>query len=88
MGSEHSSPSPLPSAGEIEKFVVDQIQQIGRTPELIRETLVKVQEHVKQQTQQLQAELAAIQRQRQRDESDLQKLAGGLTVRFYRVLTR
>jgi site-specific DNA recombinase len=40
--------------------------------------LAKAQEHVKQQTHDLQAELAAIQRQRNRDEADLKKLVGAM----------
>lgn len=75
----NTCPSPSLPAGEIEKFVVDQIRQIGREPELVRETLTKAHEHVVRQTQELQAELAAIQRQRQRDEIDLQKLANAIT---------
>lgn len=76
IGSEPSSPSPSPHAGEIEQFVVDQIRQIGQAPELIRETLIKTQEHQQQLTHSLQVELAAIHRQRRHDEAELQKGAG------------
>ena len=63
-------PSPSLPASEIEQFV-NQIRHIGQDPTLVRETFVRAQEHVKQQTHDLQAELAAIQRQRSRDEADL-----------------
>ena len=71
-------PSPSLPAGEIEQFVVNQIRHIGQDPTLVGETLVNAQEHVKQQTHDLQAELAAIQRQRSRDEGDLKKLVGAM----------
>lgn len=78
MESKHSSPSPLPSAGEIEKFVVDQIRHVGRDPALIRETLVKDREHVTVRTSELNTELAAINRQRHRDEAELKKVANAV----------
>lgn len=59
--------------------MVDQIRHIGQDPTLVRETLVQAQEHVKHQTHDLQAELAAIQRQRSRDEADLKKTAGDVS---------
>jgi site-specific DNA recombinase len=71
-------PSPSLPAGEIEQFVVEQIRHIGQDPALVHETLAKAQEHVKQQIHDMQAELAAIQRQRNRDEADLKKLVGAM----------
>lgn len=70
--------SPSLPAGEIEQFVVDQIRHIGQDPNLVRETLDKAQQHVTERTAQLQAELAAVHRQRHRDEAELQKVAGAV----------
>lgn len=71
-----SCPSPSLPAGEIEKFVVDQIRHIGQDPTLVRETLLRAREQVTTRTNELQAELAAIQRQYRRDEGDLKKVVG------------
>ncbi len=70
--------APSLPAGEIEQFIVDQIRHIGQDPDLIRETLEKARQHVTDRAGQLQGELAAVHRQRHRDEVELQKVAGAV----------
>ncbi|MDB5335000.1 MAG: Resolvase domain protein [Planctomycetaceae bacterium] len=70
--------APSLPAGEIEQFIIDQIRHIGQDPNLIRETLEKARLHVTERTGQLQAELAAVHRQRHRDEAELKKVAGAV----------
>lgn len=55
-------PSPSIPAGEIEKFVVDQIRSIGRDPELIRETVAQVQQQSQQELTSLKAETQHLER--------------------------
>lgn len=71
-------PAPSLPAGEIEQFLIDQIKHIGCDPALIRETLAKAREHVTGRTNELKAELAAIHRQRHRDEAELKKVANAV----------
>ena len=70
--------APSLPAGEIEQFIVDQIRHIGQDPDLIRETLEKARQHVTERAGQLQAELAAVHRQRLRDEAELKKVASAV----------
>lgn len=56
-------PAPSVSAGEIERFVVDQIHQIGTDPKLITETIRQVQQQLEQGIRNLTEERSSVQRQ-------------------------
>lgn len=49
----HECPAPSVPAGEIERFVVDQIKPIGRDPGLVRDTLAQVRRQTEEGVQRL-----------------------------------
>jgi site-specific DNA recombinase len=67
-------PSPSVPAGEIERFVVEQIKCIGRDPKLVAATLAQVRQQSKQAIRRLTKEKNALQRQRRADEAELLRL--------------
>ena len=69
-------PSPSIPAGEIERFVVDQIKCIGRDPAVIRETLAKALEQLDGQVARLKAERTSITTGLRHDHAELGRLAG------------
>jgi site-specific DNA recombinase len=64
-------PSPSIPAAEIERFVVDQIRCIGRDPDLIRETVQQVHQHLNESRKALTAERTLLQRQVKSDHDAL-----------------
>jgi site-specific DNA recombinase len=69
-------PSPSVPAGEIERFVVDQIRCIGRDPVLVGATLAETRREAEETILGLEGERAAIERQRRDDEAELRRLFG------------
>ncbi len=65
-------PAPSIPAGEIERFVVDQIRGIGRDPALIRETLQQVHQQIEASRRTQTAEQTLLQRQVRSDQDLLQ----------------
>jgi site-specific DNA recombinase len=65
-------PAPSIPAGEIERFVVDQIRSIGRDPAMVRETLQQVHQQVEASQRTLSAEQTLVQRQVRSDHDVLQ----------------
>lgn len=68
-------PSPSVPAGEIERFVVDQIKSIGRDPAVISETVQQVRGQTEEGIERLNHERAALQRQLRDDNTELQSAA-------------
>jgi site-specific DNA recombinase len=67
--------SPSIPAGEIEKFVVDQIRDIGQDPQVIAETLVAAQRLAEEQTSRLAEEREGLHRRLREAHGELQRLA-------------
>jgi site-specific DNA recombinase len=68
-------PSPSVPAGEIERFIVDQIRCIGRDPDVIRETAKQVRQQAEEGIERLSHELGALQEQLREDHARLQAAA-------------
>ena len=68
-------PAPSVAAGEIERFVVDQIQQIGQDPQLIAETIRQVRLQSEDGIQHLTEERTSLQHQLRTHHADLQATA-------------
>ena len=68
-------PAPSVSAGEIERFVVDQIHQIGTDPQLITETIRQVRFHSEDGITHLTEERTSLQHQLRTHHADLQATA-------------
>jgi len=77
-------PAPSIPAGEIERFVVDQIRGIGRDPALIRQTLQQVHQQVETSRRTFTAEQTILQRQ-VRSHHDLLQAASTLADAVERV---
>jgi len=71
----HTCPSPSVPAGEIERFIVDQIKSIGRDPAVLAATLAESRRQAEEAIQGLQRERAALDRQRRDDEAEERRLA-------------
>ncbi|CAL1125022.1 unnamed protein product [Cladocopium goreaui] len=72
----HVCETPSIPAGEIERFIVDQIKCIGRDPALVAATLKETARQTKEAVQRLKHERTVLGRQRRADEEDLHRLAG------------
>ena len=72
----HSCPSKSIPAGEIEKFVIDQIRAIGKDPALVAETLEEARSEAQARIQSLESERRGLERELNRHNADLRKLAG------------
>ncbi len=68
-------PAPSVPAGEIERFVVDQIQQIGTDPQLITETIRQVRLQSEDGITRLSEERSSLQQQLRSNHADLQATA-------------
>ena len=68
-------PSPSVPAGEIERFVVDQIRCIGSDPALISAVVERIDEQAGKQTRQLKNERVGLQRQLRQQSEDLLRVA-------------
>jgi len=71
----HTCPSKAVPAGEIERFVVEQLRSIGRDPALVRETLEAAQAEARQRTAALKQEQRALTRELRRHHAELRGLA-------------
>jgi site-specific DNA recombinase len=71
----HTCPSRSIPAGEIERFVVEQIALIGRDPQLVAETIRQIRRHAQQRTEELDLEKRRLQRELASHHSELQNLA-------------
>ena len=70
-----SCPAPSLPAGEIERFVVEQIKCIGQDPGLVAATLAETRRQSKEAGKRLGKERTALERQRRADEAELRRLA-------------
>ena len=68
-------PSPSVPAGEIERFVVDQIKCVGRDPLVIRETLAQARNQAEDQIERLKAERGDLRGRLRDDHAELGRLA-------------
>jgi site-specific DNA recombinase len=68
-------PSPSIPAGEIERFVVDQIKAVGRDPQVIKETLAQARRQAEDQIQRLTAERTGLVRRLRDDHTEIGRLA-------------
>lgn len=74
----HSCPSKSIPAGEIEKFVVDQVRGIGKDTALLADALEEARAQAKERIGELEAERKSLKRDLGRYNGDLRKLAGRL----------
>ena len=72
----HSCPSKSIPAGEIEKFVVDQIKGIGQDPALLAETLAVARIEANTRIKELETEQRILERDLRRSNDQMRKLAG------------
>ncbi|HOX26975.1 MAG TPA: recombinase family protein [Candidatus Krumholzibacteria bacterium] len=72
----HNCPSKSIPAGEIEKFVVDQVRGIGRDPALLAETLGAARAEAKARIKELEAEKSGLDRELRRHNAQMRALAG------------
>ena len=71
----HACPTKSVPALEIEKFVVDQIRALGRDQALVADTIRQAREQGQKRIGELEAEQKAIQRELERDNATLRKVA-------------
>ena len=74
----HTCPSKSIPAGEIEKFVVDQVRGIGRDPALLTETLSGARAEAKARASELTAEKSVLERELRRHNTQMRELAGAI----------
>jgi len=72
----HTCPSPSVPAPELERFVIDQIKSIGRDTDLLAETLKESRHQREEAIGRLEAEKRALERELNRHNVELRKLAG------------
>ena len=72
----HTCPSKSIPAGEIEKFVIDQVRSIGKDGTLISETLEETRAQAKARIKELEIEKRSLERDLARHNGELQDLAG------------
>jgi len=72
----HTCPSKSIPAGEIEKFVIDQVRGIGRDPALLVETLGGARAEAKDRMKELEAEKTVLERELKRHNAQMRELAG------------
>jgi site-specific DNA recombinase len=70
-----SCPAPSVPAGEIERFVIEEIRAIGRDSALVSATLAESRRLANEATKRLKAEGAALERQPRADEAEVRRLA-------------
>ncbi len=74
----HTCPSKSVPAGEIERFVVEQLRGIGRDPALVRETLSRAVEQVDEERAALQAERRGLERDGRRRDAEVRTALEGV----------
>ena len=72
----HACPSPSVPAPELERFVVDQIRSIGKDTDLLAETLDQSRHQREEAIGELETEQRALERELNRHNGELRKLAG------------
>ncbi|TWU38577.1 recombinase family protein [Novipirellula artificiosorum] len=72
-------PAPSVPAGEIERFVVQQIQSIGTDEELLDQTIGQIESRSKQQQEALESERKGLERQLRNDHEKLRAIAANAT---------
>jgi site-specific DNA recombinase len=72
-------PSPSVPAGEIERFVVEQIQTIGTDEDLLNQTIGQIESRSEQLRDDLKAERKSLQRQLRNDHEKLRAIAANVT---------
>jgi len=72
----HTCPSPSVPAGELERFVVDQIKTIGQDTDLLAETLQESRHQREEAIGTLESEKRALERELNRHNAELRELAG------------
>ncbi|MFM2094087.1 MAG: DNA-invertase hin [Planctomycetota bacterium] len=72
-------PAPSIPAGEIERFVIDEIKCVGRDPQVIRETLVQAQREAEEQIDRLKSERAVLVRRLRDFHAEIGRLAAECT---------
>ncbi len=72
----HNCPSKSIPAGEIEKFVIDQMRCVGKDTTLLAETVDEARAQAKARIKDLEAERRALKRDLGRHNAELRKLAG------------
>jgi site-specific DNA recombinase len=68
-------PSKSVPAGEIERFVVDQVRCVGRDPELLQATLEQARRQEADRVAELEAEQRGLEREQTRGQAELRRLA-------------
>lgn len=68
-------PAPSIPAGEIERFVIEQIKDVGRDPVVIKETLSQARRQAEEQTESLKTERAGLWARLRDDHAELASLA-------------
>ena len=68
-------PAPSVPAGEIERFVIEQIESIGTNEDLLNQTIGQIESRSTQQRNNLEAERKALQRQLRSDHEKLRAIA-------------
>lgn len=72
----HNCPSKAIPAGEIEKFVIDQVRGIGSDPALLAATLGAARAEAKARIEELEAEKSGLDRELRRHNAQMRALAG------------
>ena len=72
----HTCPSKSVPAGELERFVVDQVRAVGKDPTITAETIGQAQAQAVRRQAELTAELAGLEKDLARQTSELRKLVG------------
>lgn len=68
-------PSPSIPAGEIKRFVIDQIKCIGRDPQVVRETLAETRRESEARVERLEAERARLRGRLRHNHNELMRMA-------------
>lgn len=74
----HTCPSKSIPAGEIERFVIDQVRGIGRDPALLVETLSGARAEAKARIAEIEAEQSGLGRELKRHNAQMRELAGAI----------
>jgi site-specific DNA recombinase len=72
-------PAPSVPAGEIERFVVEQIQSIGTDEDLLNQTIGQIEFRSKQRLEAFESECKGLRRQLGNDHEKLRAIAANLT---------
>ena len=72
-------PAPSVPAGEIERFVVEQIQSIGTDERLLNQTIGQIESRSKQRQEALDSERKALERQLRNDHEKLRAIAANVS---------